>query len=236
MRSNLDTRRARYSKLSTALAQVDTPTLATVLRKRHGTQVWGDNQVHQLGGASVFVKTFPVTAIQYEHLYSTRNLYQLPACYSYGVGSYGFGPFREIVTHIKTTNWVLEGAIENFPLMYHYRILPTSYNDPGLGKKQLDRYIRYWNGSRNLRRYMEDRTKAKYEVCLFLEYIPDTLSPWLHRHLNKAPMVVDQMKNVLSFLRQQASCISTATTAISSPMERRCFSQTLASSATRASS
>ena len=203
MRSNLDTRRARYFKLSTTLSQVDTPTLATLLRKRDGTQIWGGNQVHQLCGARVFVKTFPITALQYEHMYSTRNLYQLPAYYNYGVGSAGFGPFREIVTHIKTTNWVLEGAIENFPLMYHYRILPTSFEDPGLGKKQLDKYIRYWNGSKNLRRYIEDRAKAKYEVCLFLEYIPNTLAPWLRRNLNKAPMVVDQMKNVLSFLRQQ---------------------------------
>ncbi len=89
----------------------------------------------------------------------------MPVWYSYGVGSVGFGPFREIALHVKTTNWVLEGTIENFPLMYHYRIMPAPDRKPEFGKKELGRYVRYWNGSRTLRRYMQERDRAKYQAC-----------------------------------------------------------------------
>lgn len=126
MPNDLDSRRARHSYVSSCLAQVDTPTLVALLRKRKEPPVLGRSELPQLGRTKVFVKTVPVTDLQCEHMYSTRNLYRLPAYYSYGVGSAGFGPFREVAFHIKTTNWVLEGAIENFPLMYHHRLLPRS--------------------------------------------------------------------------------------------------------------
>ena len=63
-------------------------------------------------------------------MFSTKNLYDLPTYYQYGVGSAGFGVFRELVANIKTTNWVLQGAIANFPLLYHARIIPFSGERP----------------------------------------------------------------------------------------------------------
>ncbi len=52
--------------------------------------------------------------------------------YHYGIGSAGFGVFRELVANIKITNWVLEGAITNFPLLYHYRVIPIVRERPNL--------------------------------------------------------------------------------------------------------
>lgn len=50
---------------------------------------------------------------------------------------------------------------------------------------------------------MKEMDDARYEVCLILEYIPHMLHFWLRRNLNKASLVVDQMRDVLSFLRRR---------------------------------
>lgn len=75
-----------------------------------------------MGSEKVFVKRIPLTDLGHENPFSARNLYSLPTFYNYGVGSAGFGAFRELFAHAKTTNWVLAGEIETFPLLSHYRI------------------------------------------------------------------------------------------------------------------
>ena len=57
----------------------------------------------------MFVKRVPVTDLEYENMFSTRNLYDIPTYYNYGFGSAGFGVYRELVTHVKASNWVLAG-------------------------------------------------------------------------------------------------------------------------------
>src|SRR5205085_11111251 len=114
-----------------------------------------------------------------ENLFSTRNLYDLPTFYNYGVGSAGFGVFRELLTHIKTTNWVRAGEIATFPLTYHYRIIPFSGPRAELDMERHQRYVAYWGESAGVGKYMLDRANANYELALFLEHIPHTLGPWL---------------------------------------------------------
>ena len=104
MNNDLEKRRERYNRLSARLAQLDTPTLKSLLGKREGTSVWGGNQQLVLDGTRLFVKQLLLTDLEYENAFSTSNLYRLPNYYSYGVGSVGFRPFRELVSHIKTTN------------------------------------------------------------------------------------------------------------------------------------
>src|SRR5438034_8767189 len=98
----------------------------------------------EIGHSKVFVKRVPVTNIEYDNMFSTRNLYDLPTYYNYGVGSAGLGVFRELVTHIKTTNWVLEGAITTFPLTYHYRIIPSSGARIDVDMERHRGYVEYW--------------------------------------------------------------------------------------------
>lgn len=71
----------------------------------------------------MFVKRIPLTDVEHRRWFSTRNHFRMPTFYNYGVGSAGFGAWRELVAHIKTTNWVLEGACPNFPLLLHWRLL-----------------------------------------------------------------------------------------------------------------
>ena len=66
-----------------------------------------------------------MTELEYKNKYNTSNLFNLPLYYNYGLGSYGINCWRELLMHIKTTNYVLSGQCINFPLLYHYRVIET---------------------------------------------------------------------------------------------------------------
>jgi hypothetical protein len=135
-------------------------------------------------------------------MFSTGNLYDLPTYYNYGVGSAGLGVFRELVAHIKTTNWVLEGAIGTFPLMYHYRIVPLSRARGDVDMERIKGYVEYWGSNENIGRYMLDRANAPYELVLFLEHIPYTLMPWLLEHPGKLHRPLNDLRMTIAFLRK----------------------------------
>ena len=139
-------------------------------------------------------------------MFSTKNLYDLPTYYNYGVDSAGLGVFRELLMHIQTTNWVLQGAIENFPLMYHYRIMPRASERVNLDmewyEKYYEKYVKYWNSNENIGKYIVDRVKAEYEIALFLEYIPYTFSRWLGKNVQHLDSFINEMMDTIAFLRK----------------------------------
>jgi hypothetical protein len=201
-RTSIDSRRQKYYKLSSQFALLDSTQLTALLGSSGQAKGWGTNQTVEVAGSKVFVKRVPVTDAEYNNLFSTKNLYDLPTCYNYGVGSAGFGVFRELVTHIKTTNWVLQGAIANFPLMYHYRIVPFSGTRADIDMEQHQKYVNYWGDNANIGRYMLERANANYELVLCLEHIPYVLQPWLAEHPNKVEHVLEELRATLSFLRK----------------------------------
>lgn len=201
--SPIDLRRKRYFKLSSQSAQLDNATLRSLLEDDSGSSAgWGRKHTLELGGSKIFVKRVPVTDLEHENLFSTSNLYKLPTYYNYGFGSAGFGVSRELVTHIKTTNWVLDGAIAGFPLLYHYRIIPFWGSRPGVDLERNKGYVEYWGSSAHVGKYMLDRASARYELILFLEHIPQTLAPWLLKNSNETPRVLDDLRATISFLRK----------------------------------
>ncbi len=202
MNDNLKTRIDTYYKLNAHLVYFDNEQLNSLSNGERDTHGWGVNHVIKFGKSKVFVKRIPLTELEYNHMFSTKNLYDLPTYYNYGVGSAGFGVFRELLMHIRTTNWVLQGAIENFPLMYHYRIMPRSGEKPNLDMKWYNRYVKYWNSNENIRRYMVDRTNAEYEVVLFLEYIPYAFSKWFEKNMDQLPPFISEMSDTITFLRE----------------------------------
>ncbi|MGI8500969.1 MAG: hypothetical protein ACR2LR_07480 [Hassallia sp.] len=105
------------------------------------------------------------------------------------------------MTHIKTTNWVLEGAIATFPLMYHYRIIPFSGQRADVDRSRLKAYVEYWGNSANAGNYVLDRAIANYELVLFLEYIPHVLETWLLLNPNKLQKPLDDLRTTIDFLR-----------------------------------
>jgi hypothetical protein len=203
VKTSLKDRKNRFFSLSNQLAHVDNTQLKALLSHKGPMHGWGGTHVIKLGSSKVFVKKIPVTQLEYDNLFSTKNLFQMPTFYNYGVGSAGFGAFREIVAHIKTTNWVLDEAIENFPLMYHYRISPVSEARPEMNLENHKDYIWYWNSDENIDRYIRARHSAPFEAILFLEYIPHELGDWLIKNEDQWETVIREIRQTITFLRDR---------------------------------
>jgi hypothetical protein len=202
-RNSIEQRRLRYYNLSSQLAQIDTAHLLSRFGSEETSHGWGRNHVLGLGSEKVFVKRVPVTDLEAENLFSTANHYSLPTYYNYGVGSAGFGPFRELVANIKTTNWVLAGEIATFPLLYHYRLVPQSGERAPVDMDKHRSYVEYWGGNENIGRYMLDRAAASQELVLFLEHFPHVLKPWLQEHPDRTDEMVDELVESADFLRKK---------------------------------
>jgi hypothetical protein len=199
---DVSTRQARYFTLSSEIAHLDNAQLRSLFDATETRRGWGKNHVLDIGRSKVFVKRLPLTDLEYDNLFSTRNIYELPTYYNYGVGSAGFGVFRELLAHIKTTNWVLEGEIANFPMLYHYRIIPFSGERSEVDTERLREYVEYWNSNENVGRRMLGRLTAKHELALFLEYMPYEIEPWLLENPHKINHVLDDLRTAVTFLRK----------------------------------
>ena len=106
-KNNSDLRKKKYFKISSQIAQFDNTQLFSLLNNNESNESsagWVMNNTIVLGQYKVFVKRVPITDTEYSNMFSTKNLYDLPTYCSYGLGSTGFGVFRELVTYIKTTN------------------------------------------------------------------------------------------------------------------------------------
>lgn len=188
---------ARFDKhyqIDTALSLTSDSAMLAWLARVNLTQGWGTTGSVRLNEHELFVKKVPLTDREMSKAYSTKNLYRIPSWYSYGVGSAGFGAFRELAAQRKTTNWVLGGETSAFPLLHHYRILPIT--QPVLPIDDLDGYVAYWNDSQSVRRYMLDRAQSKFELVMFIENLMP-FPAWIDRHPGKLPgMVQSALKNV----------------------------------------
>ncbi|RII20308.1 hypothetical protein DSC45_03710 [Streptomyces sp. YIM 130001] len=144
-----------------------------------GSGIGGRSAELEIEGRGVFVKRVPLTDIelQPEHLRSTANLFGLPLHYQYGVGSTGFGAWRELATHIITTGWVLRDAYAGFPLLYHWRVLPdrppADFADEFGG---VEGAVAHWEGSPAVGRRLEAIGSSSHSLVLFLERVPQTLA------------------------------------------------------------
>src|SRR5258708_8664917 len=91
------------------------------------------------------------------------------------------------MAHVKTTNWVLDGQIETFPLMYHYRVIPFSGKRAEVDHERHKRYVEYWGGNENIGRYILARSGANHELGLFLGYVPPGLRSWPPENPGRGP-------------------------------------------------
>lgn len=123
-------RRAAYGSVSTHLSLMSDRRLGEAVSAATplGSGMGGRSAELDVCGTRVFVKRVPLTDLELrpENVRSTANLFGLPTFYQYGVGSAGFGAWRELAAHTITTNWVLGDVYGDFPLMYHWRVLPDS--------------------------------------------------------------------------------------------------------------
>lgn len=187
------------------LALLDDEELAALV-DRARVDGWAVSSMAALpDGRPVFVKRLPLTELEHDRSYSTRNHFGLPAFYQYGVGSAGFGAWRELATHIKTTGWVVDGSWVGFPMLLHHRVVRRrpAHTRHRVGVKSwvdsLD-YPRYWNGSKRIASFIEARRTTPFELWLVLEHVPYRLDDWLSDHLSATGEVVDQLVSTIRFL------------------------------------
>ncbi|NUT20640.1 MAG: protein kinase family protein [Hamadaea sp.] len=141
--------------------------------------IGGATATVDVDGVRVFVKQVPLTDLerQPEHVGSTANLFDLPMYYHYGLGSAGFGVWREVAVHTMTTRWVLADEFAGFPLVYHWRVLPRSPVTPD--PEDNERIVARWGGSTAVRRRLTAIDQASASVALFMEHIPYSVHSWL---------------------------------------------------------
>ncbi|SBU90953.1 hypothetical protein YW5DRAFT_01134 [Streptomyces sp. Ncost-T6T-1] len=184
-------RLAGYGTVSTQLSLLSDHRLGEVVAAAAplGSGIGGRSAELDVDGTPVFVKRIPLTDIELrpENVRSTANVFELPMFYQYGVGSAGFGAWRELAVHTMTTNWVLGDEYAGFPLMYHWRVLPDSppegFTDEFGG---LEGAVAHWEGSPAVRDRLEAIGRSSCSLVVFLEHVPHTLAGWLADHREPA--------------------------------------------------
>ncbi|WP_051944056.1 protein kinase family protein [Streptacidiphilus rugosus] len=179
-----DARLAAHGRVSTALALLSDVRAAELVATAVpvGDGIGGRAGELEVDGTRVFVKRVPLTDLELrpEHRRSTANLFGLPLFYQYGVGSCGFGAWRELAVHTMTTDWVLADVHPDFPLMHHWRVLPDTPPEgfvDYLGG--IEGAVAHWDGSAAVRQRLEAIADSSASLVFFLEHVPQTLGAWL---------------------------------------------------------
>jgi hypothetical protein len=173
-----------YGRLSSQLALLSDARLTALLENSSlvHTGMGGSAVELDLDGTKIFAKKIPLTdlELQLENLRSTANIFQLPLYFQYGVGSGGFSTWRDLAMHIMCSNWVLSNECANFPLMYHWRILPAVPIVRNVAElEQFEEHIKYWNDSDAIRQRLQAKLNASSQAVIFLEHFPYNLYNWL---------------------------------------------------------
>jgi hypothetical protein len=181
------TRFGAYRAISSALASLSDRQLAARVDDAPVVgSIGGTTGLLDVVGTPVFAKRVPLTELERraDHVMSTANLFELPTCYQYGAGSTGFGVWREVAAHLMTTAWVLGERCESFPLLYHWRVVPTPPRaQTADALAAAADMVAYWHGSPAVRDRLDAIARCSASVVLFLEYIPSTLHAWLTAQL-----------------------------------------------------
>ncbi|MFD8934923.1 protein kinase family protein [Streptomyces sp. NPDC059578] len=171
-----------HGEVSTALALHSDEALGALVDAAVplGRGIGGKSSLLEVAGRRVFVKRVPLTDLERrpENVRSTANLFELPDFCQYGLGGPGFGVWRELAVHTMTTNWVLAGEHEGFPLLHHWRVLPdaTPLHEE---LADVEAVVAYWDDRPQVRRRIHALRDSSASVALFLEYVPHHLHQWL---------------------------------------------------------
>jgi len=183
-------RSEKYSKTCEAFSRLSDDQLSSLITKAQPLQsgIGGKSVLITIEDTPIFVKKVPLTdlELQPQNVKNTANLFGLPLCCQYGIGSPGFGAWRELLAHTMTTDWVLGGQCLNFPLLYHWRALPSPKQEPMNMDEwgSLDAFVKFWDGAVSVRERINAINGATSQIYLFLEYVPQNLYDWLSARLS----------------------------------------------------
>jgi hypothetical protein len=197
-------RRASHERIAAELARASDEELLDLLSVPRLVELGHAVVDLPRGAGTVFVKLVPVTALELTsgHRGATANIFGLPTCYQYRIGSFGFGAWRELEVHRLANEWVLSGQCARFPLLHHWRILPiarTGYDDR--------RTVEPWGDRPEIHRRVAAIKEATSSAALFLEHVPLTLGQWLPDQLRRAAdpaklaiEIEGKLKQLLAFI------------------------------------
>lgn len=188
-------RNSQYNSISKHLEALSNKDLLTLLKQGTPLQTgYGSTIKLEIAGTSVFVKQIPLNEIEGlpQNISKTENLFELPPYYQYGVGSGGFSVWREVAAHQLSTEWVLKGESQNFPLMYHWRILENFQEKKTFDLDEFNKYVAYWENSSAIGQRTKANHQASRNVVIFIEYIPETLKSWLSKETQKGNAALDK--------------------------------------------
>ena len=168
----------------------------------------------EVAGCPVFVKTISLSNREVDAgPGDTRNLFNLPPWYHYGVGegSTGFNAWREVAAHEMVSDWVASGECPSFPLLYHWRIMPDIPRCPP-AEDDILRAVRFWGDSPEVEHRLRALSASATVVAVFIEHVPNVLTSWLHHQLATSStgiagwvtVVVDQLLGAAKHMRGQA--------------------------------
>lgn len=203
-------RSAAHTTVSSSLAQLSDHELLDLVHQAEplGSGIGGTSALLDVGSVPVFVKRVPLTDLELrpENVRSTANLFELPGFCHYGVGLIGgpgFGAWRELAVHATTTDWVLSGDHEGFPLMYHWRVLPKPGQSLPEELADVEKTVAYWEGAAQVRHRIEAVRDSTASIALFLEHIPHNLHDWLGARAadeSACAMVESELEAGISFM------------------------------------
>jgi hypothetical protein len=123
-----------YVSVSAPLARLTDEELSALVAKAPPLHagVGGRSVLLTIDSTPIFVKSIALTDLErrQEHVLSTANLFDIPLSCHYGLGGPGFSAWRELAASVIAHGWVLSGACANFPLLYHWRVLPSDLSTP----------------------------------------------------------------------------------------------------------
>ena len=154
----------------------------------------GATSTFSLGAGKVFVKRLPLTDIEASHPYSTRNHFELPTFYAYGVGSAGFGAWRELAALQAVS------SVPGLPDHLHHRVMPRSSPPQSLLWSE-EEYVQYWGGSQAVGRYLQARNSATQELWIVLEHAGSRADLWLAENPEGLNNVLGKVFDAIAELR-----------------------------------
>ena len=206
--SLLENRIKKYYEFNTRLSYLSNTKLLKKISKNLQIGNYGNTSTFSLDGEKFFCKQIKMTNLEYQNMFDSGNLFDLPTYYNYAIGSAGINCFRELLAHIKTTNWVLSRQIENFPLMYHYRFMQTNNhviennknNENNDMNEKISNEIKKWD-SNAVGAYVKARSQTQYSIVIILEHIPYNLIEWLDDY-PRTDLYLEQIIKIVNFLHQ----------------------------------
>lgn len=172
-------------RMSVEIARLDDSQVRALLDTAEtvGVGIGGTTTMVHVAGTPVFAKQLPITRAEETDPFPTGNSSGLPFACHYGIGSPSCGVGREVAAHQLTSEWVVSGEVDFFPLLLGCRIVGLK-PEIDLSEFDGDGPPQQWGPSwPQVERRLAEMKTARSSMVLFLEHVPETLGSALHRRL-----------------------------------------------------